>query len=128
MKQQDQNIGLQSDGTTTSEGNQNSSAYSVKELEGTPFEVVTREDGKSFITWGKFALTKPLENHEACEKYEKEKHWELTGAYCSALMIARDEAAHELMIQKKRTKETHVEQTERENAFTEEEWKVTNTK
>jgi len=87
VKQQDQNIGLPLDGTTTSEESQSSSRFFSEEIAGTPFTAVMEED-EWFITWGHWRVSDKLDSREEIDKYMEEQKWNLMCAYMVALQQA----------------------------------------
>lgn len=45
-------------------------------VEETPFTIITIENEGSFISMGKYRMSKVMENEEECKKYVHEKPWE----------------------------------------------------
>lgn len=87
MQATHQNIGLQSDGHTLSEENQNNSRYSSEEIKGSPFTAVQQED-EWFITWGRWRVSDVLSSREEIDTYMNEQKWNLMCAYQVALLQA----------------------------------------
>jgi len=87
VKQQDQNIGLPLDGTTTSEESPSSSRFSSEDIPGSPFTAVMEED-EWFITWGRWRVSDKLKSREEIDTYMEEQKWNLMCAYMVALQQA----------------------------------------
>lgn len=71
----------------SSEKGQNSSAYSRREVENTPFEAIGVEDGW-FLTWGTWKLTEAHGSYEDLMEYMETHKWELTSTYVLTLLEA----------------------------------------
>lgn len=88
------------------ETNGNSSNYSeLIEREGvpnTPFTIVKAE-GKCFITWGPYKLTREVDDVEDCVKAIKEKSWELLTSLMTAIIMEVPNV-HELLGASQKTK------------------------
>lgn len=52
------------------------SLQEVKRIEGTPFDIVRREEGY-FLTMGSYRLTNPMETEEEIYKYMDGEKWNL---------------------------------------------------
>lgn len=78
-------------GHTSSDQNQNNSAYSTNEIFGTPFTVVNDEKGQCFVAWGKYRITGVMESYQACTEYLEKEKWNVIVNCMVAIMQARDE-------------------------------------
>lgn len=84
-----QNIGLSSNGLTSTEdtNNSNSSNEIIKreQIDGSPFAAI-KQDGKWFLTWGEYVLSEKFETlQELKESLEREK-WNTIGTFVIAII------------------------------------------